>query len=98
MGNLSRRSFLKGAGVATGAAIIGATPLGAAAAGEPAPELVTDPSLLPNEPLVAYVRDADKAEVTVVAGTKEITYRDPLLVKRMQKHAAQQHRKGGEVA
>jgi len=98
MGNLSRRSFLKGAGVATGAAIIGATPLSAAAASEEAPELVANPSLLPKEPLVAYVRDVDKAEVTVVAGTHEITYRDPLLVKRLQKHAPQRRRKGGEVA
>jgi hypothetical protein len=97
MGNLTRRSFRKGAGVATGAAIVGATPLGAAAASEQAPELVSEPSLLPNEPLVAYVRDADKAEVTVVAGTNELTYRDPLLVKRLQKHAPR--RRGiGEVA
>jgi hypothetical protein len=98
MTNLSRRSFLKSAGLATGAALISAGPV-AAAAGERAPELVESPSALPHEPLVAYVRDAAKAEVTVVAGTNELTYRDPALVKRLQKAAEPRRpRKGWGVA
>jgi|SRR5215471_4091896 len=98
MGNLSRRSFLKGAGLATGAAIIGASPIAASAATEEAPELVAHPSALPKEPLVAYVRDARKSEVTVLHGTDEVTYRDPALTKRLLKAAQHGRRKPGEVA
>ena len=98
MSKLSRRSFLKGAGVATGAAIIGASPLSAAAESEQAPELVANPSQLPKEPLVAYVRDAQKAEVTLLVGTDEVTYRDPSLVKRLMKAARRHGRASGEVA
>jgi len=98
MSNLSRRSFLKGAGLATGAAIIGASPIAASAATEEAPELVAHPSALPKEPLVAYVRDARKSEVTVVHGLDEVTYRDPALTKRLLKAAQQGRRKPGEVA
>jgi hypothetical protein len=32
---------------------------------------------------VAYVRDAARNEVTVVSGMREITYRDPVLVKHL---------------
>ncbi|HZO96239.1 MAG TPA: twin-arginine translocation signal domain-containing protein [Gaiellaceae bacterium] len=97
MSKLSRRSFLKTAGVATGAALVGGAPI--AAAGEREPELVASPSPLPKEPLVAYVRDAEASEVTLVHGTGEVTYRDPLLVKRLLKHAAPHRRgKGGGVA
>ncbi len=98
MGNLSRRSFLKGAGLATGAAIIGASPIAASAATEEAPELVAHPSALPKEPLVAYVRDAQKSEVTVLHGMEEVTYRDPALTKRLLKAAQHGRRKPGEVA
>ena len=92
MSNLSRRSFLKTAGVATGAAIVGGVPA-AAAATESAPEIVPSPSAMAHEPLVAYVRDASKGEVTVVSGLQETTFRDHALVKRIAK-AAKRH---GEV-
>jgi anaerobic selenocysteine-containing dehydrogenase len=98
MGNLSRRSFLKGAGLATGAAIVGASPIAAAAATEEAPELVAHPTALPKEPLVAYVRDVKKSEVTVLHGTQEVTYRDPALTKRLMKAAHRGKRGPGEVA
>ena len=32
---------------------------------------------------MAYVRDADRGEVTVMAGTSETTYRDPALVQKL---------------
>ena len=86
MSKLSRSSFLKTAGLATGAAIVGGVPA-AAAASESAPELVVQPSAMPHEPLVAYVRDAGKGEVTIVSGLNETTFKDPALVKRMTKAA-----------
>src|SRR6185312_8252603 len=87
MSKLTRRSFLKTAGVATGAALVSASPIAAATPEHPA-ELVANPSALPHEPLVAVVRDAGASEVTVLHGTSEVTYRDPVLVKRLLKHAA----------
>ena len=98
MSKLSRRSFLKGAGIATGAAIVGASPLSAAAASEQAPQPVANPSLLPREPLVAYVRDAGKSELTVLVGTEEITIRDPSLMKRLLRVAPRRKHGTGEVA
>jgi hypothetical protein len=47
---------------------------------------------VPDEPLVAYVRDARRGEVTVTAGTREHTYRDRALVQRLLRAAG---RKGG---
>ena len=42
---------------------------------------------VPAEPVVAFVRDAKRGEVTVMAGTRETTYRDPALVARLEKAA-----------
>jgi hypothetical protein len=89
---LSRRSFIKAsAGVATGATVLGvpaAAVLGAPAAaaalegGADAVE-VAPATADPAEPVMAYVHDAAKGEVTVLAGTQQATYRDPALVKRL---------------
>jgi hypothetical protein len=89
----SRREFLQvGTGAAAGAAMILATPKvasvaldkpGAGAAAEAKP-VVTKPSgRAPREPVTAYVRNAQRGEVTVMSGKQEITYRDPALVKRL---------------
>jgi hypothetical protein len=89
----SRRAFLQGtAGAAAGAAVILATPKVASialdgsspgAANDPK-AVVTKPSgPAPPEPVTAYVRDPHRGEVTVMSGTRETTYRDPVLVKRL---------------
>lgn len=85
---VTRLSFLKAsAGAAAGAAAI-AVPAAVLAneksssPGKPAE--VTEPSSSnPQEPVMAYVRDADRGEVTVMAGTSETTYRDPALVQKL---------------
>ena len=41
----------------------------------------------PEEAVVAYVRNAKRGEVTVMSGTREVTYRDPALVKRLLRAA-----------
>jgi hypothetical protein len=82
---MNRRSLVKRAG----AAVVGATALGAAGApiagAEPRAEEIDPSGAVPSEPVVAYVRDAERGEVTVVAGERETTYRDPALVKRLVK-------------
>jgi hypothetical protein len=82
-GGVTRMSFIKAsAGAAAGAAVIG-VPTAAALTDQPG-KVVKQPSpRTPQEPVVAYVRDAERGEVTVVAGTAETTYRDPALVKRL---------------
>ena len=84
MSKLSRSSFLKTAGLATGAALVGGVPV-AGAASEAAPVLVVQPTATPKDPIVAYVRDAAKGEVTIVSGLNETTFKDPALVKRLTK-------------
>jgi hypothetical protein len=89
----SRRAFLQGtAGAAAGAAVILATPkiaslaadsTGSGAAAEPKAVVTTPSGRAPHEPVTAYVRDADRGEVTVMFGLQETTYRDPVLVKRL---------------
>jgi hypothetical protein len=88
----SRRAFLQGtAGAAAGAAAIIAAPkvasiaLDAGAPTAPEPKaVVTKPSgPAPHEPVAAYVRNAERGEVTVMSGKRETTYTDPALVKRL---------------
>ena len=46
--------------------------------------LIANPtSSPPRETVMAFVRDAARGEVTVLSGTREVTYRDPALAKRM---------------
>lgn len=86
----SRRAFLQGtAGAAAGAAVILATPKVASLALEapghsvPAAVVTKASGPAPKEPVTAYVHNADRGEVTVLSGTKETTYKDPVLVKRL---------------
>ena len=79
---VTRLSFIKAsAGVAAGMAAVGA-PAVASAREETGVE--TEPSTpTPDEPVTAYVRDASRGEVTVLAGTSEKTYKDRALVRRL---------------
>jgi len=87
---VTRLSFLKvSAGAAAGAAAIG-VPVAAAIEQHQQPGVVTEPSgPNPSEPVMAYVRDADRGEVTILHGTGETTYRDKALVKRLMAAAPQ---------
>ena len=89
MERLSRRSFVKIAGAATGAAALAAAPpIARAAVGGEEEAQPTDPKTrVPEEPLVAYVRNAERGEVTVTSGTTEHTYHDRALVKRILRAA-----------
>jgi hypothetical protein len=90
----SRRAFLQGtAGAAAGAAAIIATPKVAAIALDAAPGagvpvepkavVVTPSGPAAREPVTAYVRNAERSEVTVMSGKHETTYTDPVLAKRL---------------
>lgn len=82
-GGVTRLSFLKAsAGTAAGAAVIGA-PVAAALSNDKRGVPVEPSSTTPREPLVAYIRDARRGEVTVVSGASETTYRDRALVDRL---------------
>jgi hypothetical protein len=80
---VTRLSFLKaGAGAAAGAAAIG-VPAAAALSADKKGEAAEPSSPNPQEPVMAYVRDAERGEVTVMSGTNETTYRDRSLAKRL---------------
>jgi hypothetical protein len=82
-GRVTRLSFLKAsAGAAAGAAAIG-VPVASAMSADQQGVPVEPRGATPREPVVAYVRDADRGEVTLMSGTSEITYRDRNLVKRL---------------
>jgi anaerobic selenocysteine-containing dehydrogenase len=88
MERLSRRSFMKIAGAATGAAALAAAPpIARAAVGEEEAQSTHPTTGVPEEPVVAYVRDARRGEVTVTSGTAEHTYRDRVLVQRLLRAA-----------
>jgi|SRR5690242_6211496 len=83
-GGVTRLSFLKSsAGVAAGAAMVAVPGAVAQAAEEKAGVPVAASSPNPHEPVMAYVRDAARGEVTVMSGTHERTYRDRALAKRL---------------
>jgi hypothetical protein len=90
MTTINRLSFLKAAGVATGTAAIAASPALAAAVEPDAVETVPGTSI-PNEPIVAVVRDRARGQITVLSGTTEKTYTDRLLVNRLVKAAGRNH-------
>lgn len=82
MSRMSRRAFLSSAGAATGAAALGAVvgvPQlrgGVALRGAPS-------GPLPDEPVVAYVRDAKTGELAVMVGHREVAVKDAALVRRI---------------
>jgi hypothetical protein len=92
---VTRLSFMKSsAGVLGAAAASVAVPAAVAnAAGPKAVEV--RPGRTQREPVVAWVRDAKRGEVTVVSGMSEKTYRDPALVKRLLAAAPKQRKGGG---
>jgi len=93
---VTRWSFLKAsAGAAAGAAAVG-VPIAAARSTDPSGVEVEPKGAIPREPVIAYVHDADRGEVTVVSGTSEVTYRDRSLVKRLLSAAPKDHHARGE--
>ena len=75
---------MKIAGAATGAAALAAAPpIARAAAGEEDAQPTNATTGVPEEPVVAYVRNAESGEVTVTSGTAEHTYRDRALVQKL---------------
>jgi hypothetical protein len=92
-GRFSRRSLIAtSAGVATTVAVGAAAPAAVAAAAaaptDPPAVPVATTSAVPANPIVAYVHDAARGEVTIVTGTHERTFRDHALVKRLLAAAA----------
>ena len=90
MNKVSRGSFLKTAGVASGAAAISASPA-IASVMEPGAVETVPTGKVPFEPVVAIVRDEGLGEVTILSGTTEKTYTDRALVKRLLKAAKLNH-------
>ena len=95
-GRLDRRRFLQSSGgVATGLAVTmvpgAAVAMSSPAAAEAKLGEQVDPSGdVPSEPVMAYVHNAARGEVTVVSGTREATFRDPVLAQRLLEAARAQ--------
>jgi hypothetical protein len=81
----SRRAFLQAtAAGAAGVAVVTTGPkLAGASNTTPLAQVVKPSSPPPSETVMAYVRDAERGEVTVLSGTRETTYRDPALAQRL---------------
>ena len=96
-GGVTRLSFLKSsAAAAAGAAAIGA-PVAAVLSEEKSGKATQPTAENPREPVMAYVRDAKRGEVTVMSGTNETTYRDKALVKRLLTAAPESTANGGAI-
>jgi hypothetical protein len=91
MTTINRLTFLKTAGVAAGTAAISTSPALAAAI-EPGTAETAASGPIPNEPIIAVIRNADRGEVTVLSGTTEYTYTDRVLVQRLLKAAGHNHK------
>jgi hypothetical protein len=87
MDRVNRRRFLKRAGAATGAAaFVGMPGIPKTMTDEPA-RVIDKPGPVTKEPVLVYVRDAARGEVTVMHGTRATTYKDRALVRRLLKAA-----------
>jgi hypothetical protein len=83
-GRFSRRSLIaSSAGAVTTVAVTTIAPAAALAHDVPATPVAPPATPVPTNPVVAYVHDAARGEVTVLAGSAERTFRDPVLVKRL---------------
>ena len=85
-GGFTRRSLIAGsAGVATTVAVTAVAPAAAAAVRREAPAtpVPTPTTPIPPDPVLAYVHDAARSQVTVINGEVERTYHDPALTKRL---------------
>lgn len=94
----SRRTFLQHSGGLAGAVAVSAvTPAAvialegtAEAADARAVPVARGGSPLPDTPVMAYVSDPERHEVTVLSGTQETTFHDPVLTRRLLR-AARSH-------
>ena len=97
-GRFSRRSLIATtAGAATTVAVGAVAPAAAVAMSRQDAPLtaVAPPSTpMPADPIVAWVHDAARHEVTVLSGTVERTYRDPVMVKRLLAASETQNPRG----
>ena len=94
MEDLDRRKFLLATGgVAAGAAAVAAPKIVESITDKH--EIAAPANPAPSDPVMAYVHDAKRGEVTVMSSTGEKTYRDPALVKRLL-DAAPAPLEGGE--
>jgi hypothetical protein len=82
---VTRRSLLAGSvGVASTLAVSGALPAIATPSSGAAPVPIAPPrTATPADPVIAFVHDATRGEVTLIAGHSEVTYRDPELAARL---------------
>jgi hypothetical protein len=85
LGPVTRRSLLAGSvGVASTLAVSGGIPAIAAADSSGAPVPIAPPRTpIPADPVIAYVHDSERGEVTLISGHHELTYRDPELAARL---------------
>jgi hypothetical protein len=79
MSDLTRRGFVKNsAGAAVGVTVIGALV---------AQQVEADGAVAGSGPVVAYVRDPSRGEISVMTGGRETTVRDPKLAARIARAA-----------
>jgi hypothetical protein len=85
-----RRAFLQGSAAAAAGAVVvvGGPRIASAVLGGPTSTrsdavVVTPAGPAPRETVMAYVRNAERGEVTVLSGQRETTYRDPQLTQRL---------------
>lgn len=79
MSDLTRRGFVKNSAVTA----VGLTAIGAAAAGT----ADADRDAVGSEPVVAYVSDASKGEISVMTGEREVKLRDRKLARAISRAA-----------
>lgn len=85
MPEVTRRGFIATT-VGTAAGVTGIGAVAAAAVPHLKGAASVPPATATGEPLVAYVRDGSRGELSLMVGTRELSLHDPALVRRL--HAA----------
>ena len=82
LGPVTRRSLIAGSvGAASTLAVGGA--LAAPASSAAAAPIAPPRTPIPADPVIAYVHDAERGQVTLISGHSELTYHDPELAARL---------------
>lgn len=82
MAKVTRRGFLSSAGAVTGAVALGAATAGPTLIAA-ATDVAAPTAALPDEPVVAYVRNPKAGELRLMVGHREVAVKDRALVQRI---------------
>jgi hypothetical protein len=80
---LTRRKFVTNTSVGLVAGVIAGKMIESLPGFTPTPAASNAGPLLPGEPLIAHITNLATGEISLLVGTREVVYRDPVMANRL---------------